>query len=107
MNRDSLKEILVKTAGRGGFEIPALILKEPACDLSLAIEIFYLCNGYGYFLNSNSGSEEWRKFISELYGRILSGEFSREDYHYEIPLTETQREQMRENNVPEIFLQDL
>ena len=31
-----------------GFEIPKQILAAPSCDLALALEIFYLSDGYAF-----------------------------------------------------------
>ena len=75
--------------------------------LILSMEIFYLCDGYGYFLNSNSGSKEWLDFISRLYGDIIVGKYHESENHYEIPLTESQKLKMKENKIPKIFLEDI
>lgn len=34
-----------------GFEIPKEILAAPGCDLALALEIFYLSDGYAFLDN--------------------------------------------------------
>ncbi|MBR0141256.1 MAG: DUF4274 domain-containing protein [Ruminococcus sp.] len=107
MDYSMLRQILMTYNWNGGFEIPKRILCEPACDLALAMEIFYLCDGYGYFLNSNSGSKEWLDFISRLYGDIIVGKYHESENHYEIPLTESQKLKMKENKIPKIFLEDI
>lgn len=53
---------------RAGFEIPKEILADPRCDLALALEIFYLSDGYAYLedLEKTTDLKEWNSFITAL-----------------------------------------
>ena len=44
-----------------GFEIPKEILAAPGCDLALALEIFYLSDGYAFLdnLTKTTDVKEW------------------------------------------------
>ena len=40
-----------------GFEIPKQILAAPSCDLALALEIFYLSDGYAFLDDSTKTTD--------------------------------------------------
>lgn len=107
MSYEELKKILMNYGWRNGVTVPQLILKHQKCDLALAMEIFYISDGYGFFLNSNSGSSDWLQFISGLFGDIVAGKYPSTGNHYRNPLTDAQKNKMRENGIPEIFLSDI
>ncbi len=50
MAYNDLKELLNQYNWDDGFEIPKEILKNRNCDLALALEIFYLADGYNPYL---------------------------------------------------------
>lgn len=52
-----------------GFEIPKKILAAPGCALALALEIFYLSDGYAFLdnLTKTTDVKEWGRFITVLY----------------------------------------
>lgn len=79
---NDLKSKLNKYNWDNGFEIPNEILADSSCDLALALEVFYLADGYGYLEKST-------------------------DTTFEIPLNKAQRYKLRKKGVPEIFLTDL
>ena len=60
-----------------GFEIPKEILVAPGCDLALALEIFYLSDGYAFLdnLTKTTDVKEWGRFITVLYDDILNNKF--------------------------------
>lgn len=92
-----------------GFEALQKILSDSNCDLALALEIFYLADGYGYLEKSTTTTalEEWNGFITTLYNDILNNRFSHTNTSFEIPLSKVQKYKLRKNQVPEIFLTDL
>lgn len=92
-----------------GFSIPQEILDSPQCDLELALEIFYLADGYAYLDNPMVGSDlkEWSTFISDLYNNILDGKYVSTQSGFEIPLNNVQKYNLRKKQVPEVFLSDL
>lgn len=92
-----------------GFEIPKEILAAPGCDLALALEVFYLADGYGYLEKSTKTAvlEEWTEFITILYNDILNNKFPKTDTSFEIPLSKVQKYKLRKKGISEIFLTDL
>ena len=106
MSYNDLKKILNEYNWDDGFEIPKKILSNQDCDLALALEIFYLADGFAYLEGfvKESKLEEWEQFIDTLYKDILSGKYSKTSSHYEIPLTKVQKYKFRKKSVPEIFL---
>lgn len=48
---DKLKIQLKEYNWDDGFEFPRKLLNSPECDLAMALDIFYLADGYGYIQN--------------------------------------------------------
>ena len=92
-----------------GFKVPQEILDNPDCDLALALEVFYLADGYAYLENKESMVElkEWNHFISRLYKDIMEHKYQKTDAVFEIPLSKVQKYKLANKQVPEIFLKDL
>jgi len=109
MAYNDLKELLNQYNWDDGFEIPKEILKNRNCDLALALEIFYLADGYACLDGSAdaSGAEEWKQFVQALYQDIVSGKYPKTGHPYEIPLNKVQKHKFRKKSVPEVFLSDL
>ena len=65
MSYNDLKKILNEYNWDDGFEIPKKILSNQDCDLALALEIFYLADGFAYLEGfvKESKLEEWEQFI--------------------------------------------
>lgn len=92
-----------------GFELPKEILANPDCDLALALEIFYLADGYGYLEQPRNAtvSAEWNRFIAALYNDILNHKFPKSDTSFEIPLSKVQKYKLKKKGISELFLTDL
>lgn len=93
-----------------GFEMPQRILEDENCDLALALEIFYLGDGFTYFMtfaHSIGGTKEWFQFISKLYDDIVNSRYKKTVHHFEIPLSSAQRYRFKRDNIPEVFLTDI
>lgn len=73
-----------------GFAVPEAIINNPNCHLSTALEIFYLADGVSYLKDKQavekSSLELWKKFIVNLYDRIVNGEFERSSIGFIPPL---------------------
>lgn len=67
-----------------GFEIPKEILAAPGCDLALALEIFYLSDGYAFL-----------------------GNLTKTSTAFEIPLSKVQKYKLQKKGISKIFLTDL
>ena len=92
-----------------GFEVPREILADTACDLALALEIFYLAGGYEYLAKSarRTRLQKWNRFITVLYKDILHNKFPQTGTSFEIPLSRVQKYKLRKMGVAEIFLANL
>ncbi|MBQ6040407.1 MAG: hypothetical protein IJL32_06520 [Oscillospiraceae bacterium] len=103
-----LDQLLRSHQWQNGLQLPRRILSEPACDLSIALEIFYLAGGYHYLENDSRalGTEEMA-FLHALHGRIVSGAFRKSTRHYQVPLTKIQRYKLERKQIPVVFLTDL
>ena len=86
-----------------GFELPQVILKNPACTLGTALMIFYSADGYRYLIEKNKTSEipDWLSFISGLYDQICAGCFTDTSISFSVPLSKVQifklKKQLNEN----------
>lgn len=73
-----------------GFAVPEAIINNPNCHLSTALAIFYLADGVSYLKDKQavekSSLELWKRFIVNLYDRIVNGEFERSCIGFTPPL---------------------
>lgn len=92
-----------------GFEIPKQILADPSCDLALALEIFYLSDGYAFLDDSTKTADlkEWGRFITVLYDDILNNKFPKTSTAFEIPLSQVQKYKLQKKGISKIFLTNL
>lgn len=110
MTYEELKDQLANYNWDDGFYLPQKIVSDEKCDLALALEVFYLGDGFTYFLtyvHSIGGSKEWFCFIDKLCKDIESGRYEKSEHHYKIPLSKVQRYQMAKINIPQVFLEDV
>lgn len=77
-----LKSMLREYNWDDGFEVPKEILSDSNCDLALALEIFYLADGYSYLEKSDKMTvlQKWNPFITTLYRDILNHQISKNRY---------------------------
>lgn len=108
MNNE-LRQLLNEYNWDDGFDLPKELLKNPNCDLALALEIFYLADGYSYLIDksNNTSLKEWKFFVEKLYADILEGKYIQTESTFENPLTKVQRYKLKMQQVPDIFLLDL
>lgn len=103
-----LDQILRSHQWTRSFAVPRGILAEPSCDLSIALEIFYLAGGYAYLDGDHASLDaETLKFLSVLHQEISAGKYQRSTRHYSIPLTKIQRYKLEKKRIPVIFYTDL
>lgn len=110
MTYDKLKQKLENYNWDDGFKVPCQLLSDANCDLALALEIFYLGDGYTYLISRELQAkyqEEWLEFIDRLYYDIVAGKYPKTEHPYQIPLTKVQRYQLEKTNTVKIFLTDL
>ena len=79
---EELKQQLFDYNWDDGFSFPQNLLNNDECDLALALDIFYLADGYGYiqnYPNVDYGTEDWLNFIETLMKDIIEDRYKNED----------------------------
>ena len=78
-------------------------------DLALALEIFYLSDGYAYLedLEKTTDLKEWNSFITALYDDISNNKFPKTGKSFKIPLSKVQKYKLQKKGISKIFLIDL
>lgn len=109
MRYQKMQTVLREYNWDDGFGLPRRLLDEPGCDLALALEIFYLADGYALLSGIGAGSSraEWKEFVTRLYDEIQRGKYPRTNAKFEIPLNRVLRYKLKKQGVPEVFLTDL
>ena len=108
MDYEQMKQALLDYNWDDGFEFPQTLLDNPLCDLSLALQIFDLADGYSYLVRGPSCTlKEWTSFIQLLYKDILSGKYPKTDTPYKTPYTRVQKYKLQKAGWPDVFLTDL
>ena len=104
-----LRHLLLEYNWDDGFGLPKELLENPDCDLALALEIFYLADGYSYLIDKSRSTslKEWKLFVEKLYNDILEGKYIQTASTFENPLTKVQRYKLKKQQIPDIFLTDL
>lgn len=106
MNYEEMREQLDNYNWDDGFSLPQKIISDEKCDLAMALEVFYLGDGFSYFYNIEE-TGEWFCFIDNLYEDIKNGKYVKSEHHYKIPLSKVQRYQIAKKNIPKVFLEDV
>lgn len=109
MQSDGLRALIRDYNWDDGFFLPQTVLNNPACDLALALEIFYLADGYALLNGSleDGPLTEWTAFIRSLFENIIKGRYPETGTAFVIPLNRTAKYRFRKQGVPEVFLTDL
>lgn len=109
MRYDALVDMLKTYNWDDGFQVPREILADSNCDLALALEIFYLADGYLYLQQADhtTNLKNWEPFLAALYQDILKNRYPKTNTSFSVPLNKVQKYQLRKKLVPEIFLTDL
>ena len=102
---NDLENMLNEDNWDNGFEIPKEILADPRCDLALALEIFYLSDGYAYLedLEKTTDLKEWNSFITALYDDISNNKFPKTGKSFKIPLSRFKNTSFRKKVFQKFF----
>lgn len=75
-----------------GFEIPQMVLDSSACDLSIALLIFFSADGSSYLFDKsfNKNLPQWFSFIKRLYNSILDKKYPNTGIEFKVPLPKVQ-----------------
>lgn len=106
---DKMRQILNDYNWDDGFDLPKKLLENHDCDLALALEIFFLADGYSYLIDNQRRTfqNEWMLFVDKLYNDIVNGKYIQTTSTFENPLTKVQRYKLKKQQIPDIFLTDL
>lgn len=91
------------------FVIPEeLMLNDKSC-LHEAIDVFYKAGGADFFDvdDPDEYAANWLDFIGELYSDIEEGKYKPDGKTHKNPLSEKQRLVLKEQGVPDIFVDDI
>lgn len=75
-----------------GFEVPEAILKNATCSLSVALLLFSSSDGFLYLEDkqTDSGTNLWHAFITNLYNKVLQNKFPRGTVAFDPQLSKVQ-----------------
>ena len=94
-----------------GFDIPQTVLDNAACDLGIALQIFYLADGYSFLIDKSDdkNNENWYTFVSGLHDSIISGKYPKGTISFNVPLTKVQIYKLKGNLSKEedVFIRDI
>lgn len=106
----TLADIMEEYNWDDGFELPYSIAMHKNCDLAIALKIFYDGEGYLKFFDKKFYESEneahLRAFIEPIYSRIVNGCYKRE-LHYRIPLSDSDKEELKRLGAEEILWLDV
>ena len=93
-NSEDLHRIILQYNWDDGFELPQKIIDNKNCELSTALAVFELSDGLSYLEEKSEPvsdyKKDWFDFVSNLYNRILNGEFPKGDIKFKPELTKVQ-----------------
>ncbi len=103
IDKEILHIVAIKYNWDNGFEIPTQIYKNENCDLSTAILLFYLADGYRFLENKTNlnrfENTEWKNFLDELYNKIISNSFKTYEISYTLPISKVQAFKLFKQNL--------
>lgn len=91
------------------FVLPDKYILNENSDLAEALNVFYSAGGYDFFnvVEPEYYASNWLDFIGNLYSEIMDGRYSSNGKQFVIPLTEVQKQELSERDVPEVFVTDI
>lgn len=91
-----------------GFDVPEVIINNPNCCLSTALELFYLADGTRYLKDKldveKSALEPWKHFVIGLYDRIVQGRFKRSGIGFAPPLNKVEIYKLKKSLEPAEYI---
>ncbi|MRX72838.1 DUF4274 domain-containing protein [Bacillus lacus] len=85
-----------------GFDVPAVILDNEACDIGTGLLMFHYADGYRLLERSDeissSSLEEWKVFMRKTFNKLLSLDFKSQDISFDPELTKIQKYNLKKNN---------
>ena len=93
-----------------GYEIPTAIACHPACDLAVALTLFWLSEGVSLLTNEVKPNEyniAWVKFCQLITERILSNKYSISSGKFIVPIGPTQQYKFMKLGIPAILISSI
>lgn len=94
-----------------GLEVPFFIMQHKNCELGIALKMFYLSEGLGFFEEDfyDYFNEDWVAFVEILYNKIINGEFKKGGIiKFKVPLDETTKKNLKDmRNIPNVLVTDI
>lgn len=109
-SRAELHELLHDYNWDDGVMFPQAITDHPNCDLSLALDAFWLTDAYEVLVDPTEITEfnaERLAFGRWLASRILAGHYPRTIETFRPPISRVQRYSFAKRGLPSIFLDDI
>ncbi|UZQ49371.1 DUF4274 domain-containing protein [Clostridium kluyveri] len=88
-------------------------INNESCDLGTALMLFYNADGYRMLEDeqgfTSSNLDKWKKFLTDLYDKIVNKKFKLQSIAFTPPLTKIQifKLKKKSTNIPSIFLENL
>lgn len=89
-----------------GYEIPTAIACHPACDLAVALTLFWLSEGVSLLTNEVKPNEyniDWVNFCGFITERILNNEYNVSSGKFIAPIGPTQQYKLKKLGIPDIL----
>lgn len=91
------------------FTIPTELKLTKDSFLHEAIQVFYKAGGFDFFkvIDADKYATKWLDFVGELYSDIEDGKYKTDGKYHKNPLSDTDKESLRAQGVPDIFIDDI
>ena len=91
------------------FIIPAEFELTDDSFLHEAIQVFYKAGGLDFFqvVDADKYATNWLDFVGGLYSDIEDGKYKTDGHFHKNPLSDLDRSSLREQGVPDVFLNDI
>lgn len=108
-NENTLCTFAQKRKDHSGFIMPKELLLTGDSCLHEAIEVFYKAGGRDFFavMRPEKYASNWLNFVGDLYNDIESGVYKSDGAFHRNPLSDEESAALREQGVPDLFLDDL
>ena len=107
---EELQQLAIIYNWDDGFDLPAAIADHPACDLGVALTLFWLAEAVVWWTRDFPPSEynrDWQSFCESISQRILDGRYATGETSFRFPMSRVQLYKLQKLNMPDVFLKDV
>jgi hypothetical protein len=93
-----------------GFVVPNAVMTHCACDLGIALKMFWLSDGAQLFsdsLDESKSPRPWIDFCKTLISRITTGTYVSNTTAYTVPINSIAKKKLANRSVPTILYTDV